>query len=287
MSISIDHSNSGQVLLKTQNDLFDNNFVVPKPFGAGDSFFLYSGYSIDGISGLRNCLNQEQSYLTTIDSVLDCVTTFIDADLVNENKSYSYKNYPYNTNSSIGSLLIGQNSNSVNNFELALAPGSFVDNGDVQYSEFSKKDQYYNSEWNNFIILNLEDDSFSYIEIDLLSSNNNYLSSFNLTILVKRESTSSSIINESLITYKNQNNNFELQSDLINNKLYIKVKDLQGGLTKWYSNIKINSLIAKQIYFTLRSSINNQEIHTVKVPNTEEGIDLFFIRPTLKSYANN
>jgi hypothetical protein len=287
MSISIDHSNSGQVFLKTENDLFDNNFIIPKSPHTGDSFFLYSEFAIDGISGLKNCLTQQTGYLTDIDDRLNCTVTFIDADLVNENKSYSYKNYPYNTNSSIGSLLIGQYSNSNNNFELSLSPGSFVENGDAQYSEFSKKDQYNNYEWNDFIILNLEDDSLSYIEIDLLSSNNNYSSSFNLTILIKKESTLSSIINESLITYKNHNNNFELKSDLINNKLYIKVKDLQGNLTKWYSNIKINSLKAKQIYFTLTSSVNNQQINVVKVPNTEEGIDLFFIRSTLKSYANN
>jgi hypothetical protein len=287
MSVSIDHSNSGQVFLKTENEVFDTNFIIPKLHTGVCTYFLSSSCSISGISGLATCIDTQVSGLNLIDKNLECTVTFVNADLVNEINSYSYKNYPYNTNSSIGSLLIGANSNSINNFELSFAPSSFLENGDAQYSQFSKKDQYSNSDWNNFIILNLENDSFSFIEIDILSTNENNNGSFNLNILINKNSNTSTIINESLTTYKNENNNFELQSDLIDNKLYIKAKGLDGILTKWYSEIKINSLIAKQIYFTLTSSVDNSFIDVVKIPNTDEGCNLFFIRPTLKSYAIN
>jgi hypothetical protein len=137
MSINLDHSNSGNVTLKTENCNFTGTYFFPKTDNV-NNYLLISGDSIDKICDLSSCLNSLNECIDFLSGAIDRSNVFF----TGQGCFSSVQNVGQeNANIAIGnnSIAIGSGAKAIQNFEFAHAGGYFNEVGDAQSSKVISK----------------------------------------------------------------------------------------------------------------------------------------------------
>ena len=138
--------------------------------------------------------------MSDVDDLVCCtdkMTAFLQGDLVSLNNSYSYKIDPESTNTSCGSVMLGHQSKAKNDYEVVVAAGKFIENGDAQVSEAVSKLTTSNSNWNTLFSQTIDENSLILIKADVVSR---CYDSFTLEATIARNDSDASLEGEGVET---------------------------------------------------------------------------------------
>jgi hypothetical protein len=134
-----------------------------------------SGYALtsvfNSISDLKSTTGHIHPFtgITNLNTCVNKIYAFKQGDNINSLNSYSYRLTPENVNTSTGSLMLGKDSKSVNNYEIVHAPGNFSEKGDAQTLELTKALLATQAGWNDVLNLNIDENSMMFITANAVS----------------------------------------------------------------------------------------------------------------------
>jgi hypothetical protein len=175
------------------------------------------------------------SDITDLDSCLSDISPFLEANLINLQKSYSYKLSNSGSAISCGSLILGNEGKAKNNYSIVQGAGKFAELGDAQHESIVGKLNSPNADWNNIIQVQLDTSSIALFNADLVSRSGD---AFGLQGVVVRELGSASIPEEpskSIYATGNVNNDVRVCSNSSGFALQVK------GQSYWMSNLEMVS----------------------------------------------
>jgi hypothetical protein len=156
LSASLDSLESSY---KTSGSLIQDrsNYVLESLFNSIASGKSATGHvhSISDIQDLNSCLGN--------------ISAFSDTNLINLEKSYSYKLSNSGSAASCGSLILGNQGKSNKNYSLVQSAGKFEEFGDAQYESIVGKVNVNDNNWTNIINVQLENNSTSLLSASFVS----------------------------------------------------------------------------------------------------------------------
>ncbi len=176
------------------------------------------------------------SDIQDLNSCLSSISVFSDTNLINLDKSYSYKLSNSGSATSCGSLILGDEGKSKNNYSLVQSAGKFEEFGDAQYESVVGKVCVTTNNWANIIDVQLDNNSISLLSASLVSRAGD---AFALQGVVAREGGSACLPDEmSKSTYATGSATNDVRVCTNSSGFALQVK----GQSYWMSNIEMVSV---------------------------------------------
>lgn len=156
--VELDYESSGSFEQKK------SEYVLESSFNSIASSKCTTGHvhDINEIENLTSCLSN--------------IDVFFQSNLIDLNKSYSYQLSNSGSANSCGSLILGDQGKSKNNFSLVQAAGKFGEFGDAQYESIVGKVLPSDSDWTNIIDIQMQESSIALLNAYFVSRNDDAFS---------------------------------------------------------------------------------------------------------------
>ncbi len=166
--VELDYESSGSFEQKK------SEYVLESSFNSIASLKCTTGHlhEINEIENLNSCISN--------------INAFFESNLIDLEKSYSYQLSNSGSANSCGSLILGDQGKSKNNFSLVQGAGKFQEIGDAQYESIVAKILTNDNEWTNIIDVGMQDNSIALLNAYFVSRNDD---SFSLQGAVIKEFT--------------------------------------------------------------------------------------------------
>lgn len=175
------------------------------------------------------------SDINDLNSCISAISPFSETNLINLEKSYSYKLSDSGSSTSCGSLIFGNEGKAKNNYSVVQGAGKFAELGDAQHESLVGKLNSPNTNWNNIIEVQLDTSSIALFNASLVSRGGD---AFELQGAVVRELGSASIPEEpSKAIYATGNVNNDVRVCANSSGFALQVK----GQSYWMSNLEMVS----------------------------------------------
>ena len=173
------------------------------------------------------------SDITDLDTCISDIKAFTETNLINLEKSYSYKLSNSGSATACGSLILGDGGKAKHNYSLVQGAGKFAEIGDAQYESLVGKVNVADSNWNNIIQVQMDTNSIALLNAGFVSRDGD---AFALQGAVVREAGSASVPEEpakSIYASGDASNDVRISPNSSGFSLQVK------GQSYWTSNLEM------------------------------------------------